>query len=267
MRSLNGAELAGFIKERQAKQVRNLRQEFHIVPKLAIVRVNDDPTVDIYMRLKREYGADILVDVDVHHITQTEALATIRRLNVDPEVHGIILQLPLTDPTQTEELINTVAPEKDVDGLGEHAKFDPATPMAIHWLLAGYSIELTGKNVVIVGNGRLVGAPLAKIWRASGVKVTIVDKDTEDIATVLKAADIVVTAAGVPGLVTTAMIQPDAVVVDAAVAAEDGQLVGDLDPAVRERNDLTITPQKGGVGPLTVSALFDNIIRAAGELK
>lgn len=263
MKLLNGSELAGFIKARQAKSVRTLRQAHKILPRLAIVQVNDDPVINTYVNLKKRYGQDILVDVDIHFIPQTDAAVTIKKLNTDNDIHGIILQLPLTDTSQTEELVNLVDPKKDIDALGKKAEFDPATPMAINWLLAGYNVELEQKNIVIVGHGRLVGEPLAKMWRNSGLKVTIVDRKTEDISSVVKRADVVVSAAGVPGLITSDMLRPDIVVVDAAVASEKGELLGDLDPEVRQRQDLTITPEKGGVGPLTVCALFDNVIRAA----
>lgn len=265
MRQLNGAELASFIKVRQAKEVRRVRQSLHVIPKLAIVRVNDDPTIDVYMRLKKRYGQDILVDVDVHHIAQPEAADCIEQLNSDPSVHGIILQLPLSDISETEKLVNLIEPSKDVDALGRHALFDPATPMAINWLLAGYNIDLVSKKIIIVGNGRLVGAPLSRMWRNSGYEVTVLDRDTADIGPLVRGGDVIVTAAGVPGLITSDMIRPDAIVVDAAVAAEDGQLLGDLDAAVRQRDDITITPVRGGVGPLTVAALFENVIRAARE--
>ena len=161
MKLLNGSELAGYIKERQAKQVRNLRQEHHVAPRLAIVQTIDDPVIDTYVRLKRRYGEDILVDVDLHKVPQEQAEATIRTLNDDPSVHGIIVQLPLAEPSQTQTLVDMVAPAKDVDALGEHATLDPATPLAISWLLAGYNVDLDNKKIVIIGNGRLVGAPLA----------------------------------------------------------------------------------------------------------
>ena len=263
MRLLDGAELAGFVKERQAKQVRNLRQAHQIQPKLAIVQTKDDPVINTYVRLKKRYGEDILVDVDIHVIDQSEALDTIRTLNDDDSVHGIIVQLPLSDPSQTEMIVNAIVAGKDVDALGAQAVFDPATPTAISWLLAGYNVGLERKKIVVVGHGRLVGAPLVKMWRNSGLDVTVADKSTENIEGVIKSADVVVTAVGIPGLIKSSMLQPDAVVVDAAVASEDGKLVGDLEDSVRERDDLTITPTKGGVGPLTVAALFDNVIRAA----
>lgn len=265
MKSLNGAELASFIKVRQLKAVRNLRQEHKIVPKLAIVQTIDDPVIDSYVGLKRRYGSDILVEVEIHKVDQAEAASLIERLNYDDTVHGIIIQLPLAEPAQTDELVELVAPGKDVDGLSQASSFDSATPVAINWLLTGYNVELTNKKIVIVGRGRLVGRPLEAMWRASGLTPTVIDIDTPeaDKKTALLAADLIVTAAGSPGLLTTDLVRPDAVVVDAGTSTANGKLVGDVAAEVRQRHDLTITPEKGGVGPLTVSALFDNLIRAA----
>ncbi len=265
MKILNGRELAEFIKERQARQVRALRQAHGVAPKLAIVVTIEHPAIDVYMRMKTKYGADILIDVEIHRVPQSEALAVIAELNADPSVHGIIVQLPLEDPTQTDEIVDVVTPAKDVDALGEYAVYDPATPMAILWLLAGYNVDLKGKKVVLVGRGKLVGAPLERILRSSDVDVEVVDRKTTDVAGVCLSADILITAAGSPGLVTAEMIKPNAVVVDAGVAGEQGKTVGDLSTDVYERDDLTITPTKGGVGPLTICALFDNVIRAARE--
>lgn len=260
---LNGRDLADFIKERQAHQVRGLIQHDHVRPKLAIIQTIDNPVIDTYVRLKKAYGADILIEVEVHKIAQDQALSLIEKLNVDQSIHGIIIQLPLEFPDQTQELVDAVAPEKDVDGLGKNATMDPATPMAINWLLVGYNIELRGKNIVIVGNGRLVGAPLARIWRDSGLNVTVLDSATRDLSAEISNADVVVTATGVPGLVQSQDIKNSAIVVDAGTASEHGKVVGDLSPEIRERKDLTITPEKGGVGPLTIVALMDNVIRSA----
>lgn len=263
MKLLNGSELAGFIKERQAHEVRGLRQAWHVEPKLAIVVTVEHPAIEVYMRMKQRYGADILIDVDVHRVRQDEAAALIDQLNADPSVHGIIVQLPLEDPRQTNEICDLVAPEKDVDALGAKATLDPATPLAIMWLLAGYNVDLAGKKIVLVGRGKLVGAPLERIWKVSGYDVEVADSKTADLAGMVKTADIIVTATGKPGLVTGDMIKEGAVVVDAGVAGEQGKTVGDLASDVYERDDLTITPTKGGVGPLTICALFDNVIRAA----
>jgi len=263
MRILDGKELAGYIEERQARQVRALRQASHVAPKLAIIQTIDNPVIDTYVHLKQRYGVDVLVDVDIHKIDQADLMATIERLNNDDSVHGVIIQLPLADESQTDDAVNAVVPAKDVDGLGEGAIHTPATAMAINWLLAGYNVELRDKKIAIVGKGRLVGAPLERLWQTTGYDVTVYDSSTNDLGTALRGSGVVVTATGVPGLVTSQMLQPNAVVVDAGTAAEHGKIVGDLAADVRERTDLTITPEKGGVGPLTVTALFDNVINAA----
>ena len=260
MRELNGSELAGFIKERQAKQVRALRQAWHINPRLAIVTDVENPVIETYMRLKQRYGADILIDVEIHRVPAGGALEVIQELNNRDDVQGIILQLPISNSDQTEELLESIREDKDVDGLRKRAIFQAATPTAISWLLAGYSVDLKNKKVAIVGRGRLVGAPLEKMWLKSGVDVTVFEKG-DDLSQLIN-YDIIVSATGVPGLIKSQMVKAKAVVVDAGTASENGKIVGDVSEEVRQRNDIIITPKKGGVGPLTVSALFDNVITA-----
>ena len=260
MKELNGAELAGFIKERQAKQVRALRQAWHINPCLAIVTDVENPVIETYMRLKQKYGADILIDVEIHRVSAGGALEVIQELNNRDDVQGIIMQLPISNPEQTDELLESIREDKDVDGLRKKAIFQAATPTAINWLLAGYGVDLKGKKVAIVGRGRLVGAPLERMWLKSGVDVTVFEKG-DDLSQLIN-YDIIVSATGVPGLIKSQMIKTKTVVVDAGTASENGKIVGDVSEEVRQRNDVIITPKKGGVGPLTVSALFDNVITA-----
>ncbi|USN96846.1 MAG: bifunctional 5,10-methylenetetrahydrofolate dehydrogenase/5,10-methenyltetrahydrofolate cyclohydrolase [Candidatus Nomurabacteria bacterium] len=262
-RSLNGRELAEYVQERQARQVRALRQAHNIFPKLAIAQTIDDPVIDSYVRLKQNYGTEILIDVEVYKVDQSQLAGVIDRLNNDPSVHGIIIQLPLADPSATQEAVDSIVPEKDVDGLGSNATLDPATPTAITWLLAGYNVDLANKKIAIVGNGRLVGKPLNKMWQTSGYDVTVFDENSENMNEQLPEFDVIVTATGVPGLIKSGVIKHGAVVVDAGTASEHGKIVGDVAADVRERDDVSITPIKGGVGPLTVTALFDNVIRAA----
>ena len=260
MRELNGSELAGFIKERQAKQVRALRQAWHINPRLAIVTDVENPVIEMYMRLKQRYGADILIDVEIHRVPAGGALEVIQELNNRDDVQGIILQLPISNSDQTDELLESIREDKDVDGLRKRAIFQAATPTAISWLLAGYGVDLKNKKVAIVGRGRLVGAPLEKMCLKSDVDVTVFEKG--DNLSQLINYDIIVSATGVPGLIKSQMIKAKAVVVDAGTASENGKIVGDVSEEARQRNDVIITPKKGGVGPLTVSALFDNVITA-----
>lgn len=263
MKLLNGKELASYIQERQARTVRNLLQAHDIHPKLAIIIAKDDPVIETYVKLKKRYGDDILVDVALHRVDQSEVPNLLQDLNTDDSVHGIIIQLPLADPAQTDELVNMVAADKDVDALGVNSQYDPATPMAILWLLAGYNIDLPGKRVVLVGRGKLVGAPLERIFKTMGISVSVVDREASDIASIIGSAEVIITATGSPALITSEMVPQGCIIVDAGVAVESGRTVGDLDPSVYERDDLTITPVKGGVGPLTVCALFENVIRAA----
>lgn len=263
MKLLNGKDLAEYIQERQAQQVRAIRQSLNIAPKLAIVVTIDHPIINVYMRMKKAYGEAILIDTEVHRVTQDNAAAKIKELNEDPLVHGIIVQLPLERPDETDSIVDLVAPGKDVDALGKGAIFDPATPMAILWLLAGYNINLPGKKILLVGRGKLVGAPLERMLLSSGLDVSVADRETKDLKAATLEADVIITATGSPAILYPEMLKEGAVIVDAGVAGEEGKTVGDVAPEVYDRDDLTITPPKGGVGPLTVCALFDNVIRAA----
>lgn len=265
MKVLRGDELALFVKQRQAKQVRGLRQADRTNPCLAIITCGRTPVIDTYTRVKQRYGKDILVEVDVYDETITSAPERIASLNADTNVHGIIVQLPISDPQQTDYLLQLIDPAKDVDGLGATPRFTPATPMAIEWLLVGYGVDIK-QPIALVGAGRLVGGPLAMLWRQQGLDITVFDEsNAHELAMRLPQFPIVVSATGVPGLITSQMLAPGAVFVDAGTASEDGVIKGDGAADVRERSDLTITPVRGGVGPLTVAALFDNVITAARQ--
>lgn len=284
MKSLNGKELAGFIKERQAHQVANMPTK----PKLLILRDSDNPVIEKYVNLKKQYGEDIGIEV-IDICTNTSSKSSrdrqgrderespavtgasnalqeeIIRANNDNSISGIIIQLPLTDKSRTDELCNLIVPEKDVDGLGQNAKFDSATATAINWLLAGYDITLNGVKIALIGRGKLVGAPLYKMLTNSGYDVTLFHHGSD--LTKLNQYDIIITATGHPGLITNSMIKPGATIIDAGTASEDGVLKGDLAEEVRQRTDLTaLTPITGGVGPLTVACLFDHVIEAKTTL-
>ena len=256
MRELNGRELAGFIKERQARQVRQLRAQKKF-PKLVIFYDNDNPVIAKYISLKEQYGADINIDVETRRLSADTAAEAVRAAAEDDSVSGIIVQLPLTECDM--EILNLIPNEKDVDGLrGER---DTATAMAIHWLLTGYGIELPSLKLAVVGRGKLVGAPLLKMWQESNYNVEMFHRGDDLMR--LHDFDVVVTATGVPGLITSDMLKDGAVVVDAGTASEKGVILGDVAEEVRDgRDDLTITPKIGGVGPLTVAMLFENVIRA-----
>ena len=256
MKELNGREIAGYVKERQAHTVKALRSR-KIFPKLVIFYDNDSPVIAKYMSLKQAYGDDIKIAVEVIKISADDAEVKLKAAADDDSVTGIIVQLPLAECDM--KILDIIPPKKDVDGL--RGESDTATAMAIHWLLNSYGVELAGKKLGIVGHGKLVGAPLERMWRESGYDVTVYNKG--DDTSTLPECDVVVTATGVPGLIKSEMLKHDAVVVDAGTASEGGVIKGDLDDAARERDDLTVTPKIGGVGPLTVAMLFERVLQAA----
>lgn len=263
MKILDGKELAGFVKERQARMMRERAGSGLKAPKLLIIRDSDNPVIVKYVNLKKRYGEDIGVEVEDLLVSGVdEARAAISKANKDASISGIIVQLPLRERERTDEVLREIAAKKDVDGLN-NGRFESATATAINWLLAGHGVELAGKKIAIVGYGRLVGKPLAKMWQNSGYDVSVFRHDSD--LNLLKSFNVIVSATGVPHLIKSKMVAPGAIVVDAGTASEDGVLVGDLDDAVRERDDLAaITPRIGGVGPLTVGVLFEDVI-AAGE--
>jgi methylenetetrahydrofolate dehydrogenase (NADP+)/methenyltetrahydrofolate cyclohydrolase len=254
-----------------------------VQPGLAAVLVGDDEASRIYLGSKHKASADVGVrseQVDLPaFVTEGELLATIRRLNRDPEIHGIIVQLPV--PRHISELAvqMTIDPAKDVDGLhplnvglmvrGDPA-FPPATPYGIVELLLRSGIELEGAQVVVVGYGELVGAPLSIMLAEDSIRgnatVTICHAKTRDLIEQTRRADILVAAAGRPQLITAEMVKPGAVVVDVGVHRTEHGLVGDVKfDEVREVAG-AITPVPGGVGPMTTAMLLLNTVTAAEAL-
>jgi len=259
---LLGSELAGYIKERQARRIRSLVSQNGIKPKLAIIYTGNNPVIDLYIKMKQAYATDIGAEVSVYRIDQAIITDVIKKLNDDLETNGIIIQLPLVDATKTDELVNLVKPNKDVDGLNEKTIFEPATPLAILWLLAGFNIDLKAKKILLIGKGKLVGQPLYKMLSSEDMDVMVADRSTKDLKELTLEADIIITATGKAGILTDDMVRSGVVIVDAGVASENGKTVGDVADSLYSRQDITITPKKGGVGPLTICALFDNLIRA-----
>ena len=261
MKILNGKELAGFIKERQAHQVASLKTK----PTLLIIRDSDNPVIAKYFNLKKHYGKDIGINViDYRAEGLDDIKAKILAANQDSAIHGIIVQLPILEKDQTDEVTSLIAQAKDVDGLSGKGVFDSATATAILWLLTGYDIDLTRQKIAIVGRGKLVGAPLFKMFTDSNYDVSLFHRG--DDLTKLKNFDIIITATGVPGLILDDYVKPGACLVDAGTASEKGIIKGDLSAEVHARTDLSaITPTIGGVGPLTVTCLFDHVIQSASK--
>lgn len=259
MKLLDGRELAGFIKERQLKQFSTLWTEYRVRAKLAIIITVNDPVINLYVKLKEKYCQDLNIDIIIFRVDMVSLASTIEKINQDNSFQGLILQFPLKEMSDADRYINLIDIKKDIDGLSERAIYDPATAKAILWLLAGYNVNLEIKHILVIGFGRLVGRPLVKLMQQSGLKPTVADNLTNNLSEMISQADLIITATGQPGLIKANMIKPNTIIVDAGTTSENGQIVGDLDLDVYNRSDLILTPTKGGVGPLTITALFDNL--------
>lgn len=254
MKLLDGIEVAEYIKERHIRQVKSLKQ----VPKLVILHDQNTPAGAAYLKAKSQYGQDIGVTVVIHESSSEELESEIKRHAEDTSVTGIIVQLPLSNPSKIHQVLSAIPTDKDIDGLRKQTPYQSATPKGIIWLLAAYNTELKNKTIAVVGQGALVGLPLADSLAETGYNVVRLDINTKNLQETLVDADIIISATGQPELITTAMLKPGAIVVDA------GSPHSELAQDVYERRDITRTPNPGGVGPMTVAALFDNLLIAAG---
>jgi methylenetetrahydrofolate dehydrogenase (NADP+)/methenyltetrahydrofolate cyclohydrolase len=280
-RTLDGRAVAAQIRSEVSERVRAL-SERGVTPGLAAVLVGDDQASRIYVGAKHKACADVGIrseQVDLpSYVTEGELMATLRRLNRDPEIHGIIVQLPLPDHLRELEVQRTVAPEKDVDGLHpwnigmmlrSEPTFLPATPYGIVELLLREGIPLEGAEVCIVGHGDLVGAPLSIMLAQDSIRgnatVTSTHIKTRDLKAHTLNADILVAAAGVPQLIGGDMIKPGATVVDVGVHRTADGLVGDVKYEEAAAVAGAITPVPGGVGPMTVAMLLVNTVAAAEQ--
>ena len=276
---IDGKAIAAQIRSEVAQRVQGL-QERGVIPGLAAVLVGDDQASRIYVGAKHKACADVGIrseQVDLPaFVTEDNLLATIRRLNRDPEIHGIIVQLPVPAHLKELPLQMAVDPAKDVDGLHpmnvgmmvrNEPTFPPATPYGIVELLLRSGVALEGQEVVVVGYGDLVGAPLSIMLAQDSIRgnatVTCCHIKTRDLAGHTRRADILVAAAGVPQMITADMIKPGATVVDVGVHRTAEGLVGDV--AFDEAMEVAgaITPVPGGVGPMTVAMLMVNTVAAA----
>lgn len=244
---------------------------------LATVLVGDDGPSQRYVRMKHEKAAQ--AGLTSRHVdlpatsTQAEVESVVRGLAVDPEVHGILVQLPLPDGLDPEPVIDLIPPEKDVDGLTERSMgrlvrgrpgLVGATPLGVMRLLERYDIATSGARAVVIGRSTLVGLPLSLLLARKGVDatVTMAHSRTHDIAEVVRASDIVVAAAGQARMITADMVRPGATVIDVGVSRSESGIVGDVDPGVSEVAG-HLTPMPGGTGPMTIACLLENTVTAA----
>lgn len=275
---LAGQPVADKVQAAVAAEVAELRAR-GVVPTLAVVLVGQDPASRIYVGRKRAACEAVgIVARDYLYpegLDQARLLGLVEALNRDPEVHGILIQLPLPAGVDEDRVLGALDPRKDVDGfhpenlgrlLAGRPGLVPCTPAGILALLDHYGVELKGTEAVVVGRSRIVGRPVAQLLLLRHATVTVCHTRTRDLAAHTRRAELLVVAAGRAGLVTGDMVREDAVVVDVGVNRQpDGRLVGDVDFATASQRARAITPVPGGVGPMTVAMLMHNTARAARQ--
>ena len=278
---LDGKALAQTIQAEIAAGVQQLVAAHGIRPGLAAVLVGDNAASQIYVRNKRKACSQVGIESWLHHlpadVPQKELLYLIAALNLDPHVHGILVQLPLPKQIDEAAVIRTVAPAKDIDGFGPenlglltagHPRYYPCTPSGVQQLLIRNQIPIEGRHVVIVGRSNIVGKPLALILMQkspdANATVTVCHSRSNDLAALTRQGDIVVMAIGQARFLRGAMVKPGAVVIDVGMnRLPDGKLAGDV--AFDEVAPIAsaITPVPGGVGPMTIAMLLHNTLRSA----
>ena len=278
-RKIDGTAVASQVYSAVADRVKILAAT-GIRPGLGAIHVGDNPASAVYLRNKVRACATAGLHSEVHRLpadcSQQAVLETIERLNADPAIHGILVQLPLPAQLDGDRITQTIHPDKDVDGfnwrnlgalLAGRTLFEPCTPRGIVALLDHAGVPIEGGHAVIVGRSAIVGKPLALLLLARGATVTACHTKTRNLARYTGMADILVAAAGRPQLISAPMIKPGAAVIDVGINRLDtGKLAGDVDFAGVNEVAGWITPVPGGVGPMTVAMLIDNTLRAAERL-
>ncbi|MBT7295958.1 MAG: bifunctional methylenetetrahydrofolate dehydrogenase/methenyltetrahydrofolate cyclohydrolase FolD [Candidatus Thioglobus sp.] len=272
MNIIDGKQIAQNLRNDIAQQVKKLDR----APGLAVILVGDDPASAVYVRNKDNackevgfYSEKINKPAD---ITQKELLDEVERLNNDDKIDGILVQLPLPKHLDANLVIETISPEKDVDGfhsenigklMQNKPYLRPCTPKGVMTMLATTGIDLVGKDCVVVGASNIVGRPMAMELLNARATVTICNSKTQDLSTKLKQADVVVVAVGIPQMIKGDWIKEGATVIDVGMnRLDDGKLVGDVDFDAAKDKVAWITPVPGGVGPMTIATLLENTLMA-----
>lgn len=277
MTIIDGKALSAKIKEEVKVEVAQFKEQIGVTPGLAVILVGDDAASATYVNSKHKSceAAGIYSEVVTKDssITQEELLALIEDMNNDPKLDGILVQLPLPKHIDTTIVLEAINPLKDVDGFHPYNvgrmvsnldSFLPATPFGVMRMFEEYNIELSGKNVVVIGSSDIVGKPMASLLTNAKATVTVCNSRTKDLSAHTKAADIVVIAVGVPHLLKADMLKDGAVVIDVGINRLDtGKLTGDADFEDCKEKCSFITPVPGGVGPMTIGMLLKNTLKAA----
>ncbi len=282
---IDGKAIAKEIQEELTREVAELKEKHGLVPGLATVLVGDNPASQTYVRMKQKRCAEVGIRSVGHELpgdaTQEEVEALVKKLNADPTIHGILVQLPLPKHLNEEAVLNAISIEKDVDGFhpinigrlamkGRHALFAPCTPAGIIELIDRTGIAIEGKEAVVLGRSNIVGLPVSMLLLKRNATITICHSRTHDLPAVTRRADILVAAVGRPLMVKADWVKPGAVVIDVGINRVDDptrkrgyRLVGDVDFEEVKEVAGWITPVPGGVGPMTIAMLLKNTVTAA----
>lgn len=277
---IDGRAIASQIQGELASRVAEIKQR-GVVPGLAFVRVGEDAASKVYVGRKEKACAELGIVSQTHVLpektSESELLALVTKLNADLRVHGILVQAPLPKQISESTIFSAVLPSKDVDGfhpvnvgklmLGDESGFRPCTPAGVMELLARSGVKTEGAEVVVLGRGNIVGKPMTAMLcqkgKSANATVTLCHSATREINSHCRRADILIAAMGVANFVKAEMVKPGAVVIDVGVNRVDGKIVGDVDFAAVQKIAGRITPNPGGVGPMTIAMLMQNTVRAA----
>lgn len=267
------------IVERKKVKLRTKIEELNdsgIIPKLALILANNEDSSRSYIKSKRKLCEELGVKEEEYvfesTVTTKDIITLINNLNNDDSVTGILVQLPLFDSLDEKLILNSIDPQKDVDGfhplnlgkllVGEDTII-PCTPKGIIGIIDELGIDLQGKEAVVVGRSKIVGKPIAQLLLSKGATVTICHSKTKDLSMHTKMADLLVVATGVPNLVTADMVKEDSIVIDVGINRVDGKIVGDVDTINVSKKCKYITPVPGGIGLTTVLSLLENLVQMA----
>lgn len=270
---LDGKSLANLRAQKLKKEIEILKQD-GIKPLFCVINIGDDPASKVYVKTKKRRAQEMGIEQKIYQLPSTESeesvLNLIDELNQDPSVHGIMVQMPTPEQIDVNHLLERIDPEKDVDGLTptnighlwqSNHFVEPATAIGIMKLLEHYKINVAGKNVAIIGRSNIVGKPLAALMLEKDASVSVLHSKTKSLSTYTRMADIIIVAAGQANLLTSEMVEKGAVVIDVGINRVEGHLVGDVDFKQVLSKASWITPVPGGVGPLTVELLMEQVVK------
>ena len=273
---IDGSKIANDIKKELSNKVKLLKKTHNVIPGLATILIGDDPGSKVYVKLKQKACQEIGIYSEKLEFPTTvnkeEIFSIIKKLNENKKIHGILVQLPLPNHLDQQEIMEKIDPEKDVDGFHpinvgklanrDESGFIPCTPKGILFLLEQILPSLEGKNVTIINHSTVIGRPLAMLLLNRNATVSVCHIKTDDLEKYTKKADIIITATGVPNLIKSDMVKDGVIIIDAGFSRVEGKIVGDADFEHLKEKSSYITPPTGGVGPMTIAMLLENTVLA-----